>query len=363
MDLRGSSDTRRIQGTRQIDFPRSNNLQWLRLMFAAQVAVVHAGAHLGVPIPSYVQHFPGVPAFFFVSGFLIYASYQNAPGTRYVENRFLRLFPALLFVTLAGGAVAIVAHGWKDLFEHPVTYLVWFLAQVSVGQAYNPELFRDVGVGVINGSLWTITTEIIFYLFVPAIVWLERRVKHAVFMLVVASFSIYALGPLLWSTPIYRDKTIYDAIEVTPLAWGWMFGFGILTVKYFDWLARVIKFLPWAILPVIVMALYGEGLLFGSTGNRLGLVYFACYAMLILWIAFGTASISLATDLSYGIYIWHMPVINLLLVLAIPSPFPVALGLTLVMAATSWFLVEKPALSLKRRSLLPVQTKRKSSSG
>ena len=67
----------------KLDFPRTNNLEWLRLLFAVQVAIVHAGEHLGVPMPSIVAHFPEVPAFFFVSGFLIYASYLNASGKRY----------------------------------------------------------------------------------------------------------------------------------------------------------------------------------------------------------------------------------------------------------------------------------------
>jgi peptidoglycan/LPS O-acetylase OafA/YrhL len=87
----------------KIAFPRNNNLEWLRLIFAAQVVLVHVAEHLKMEIPSFIKHFPGVPAFFFVSGFLIYASYLNAPGRRYFENRFLRIYPALVLVTLGGG--------------------------------------------------------------------------------------------------------------------------------------------------------------------------------------------------------------------------------------------------------------------
>ena len=49
-------------------------------------------------------------------------------------------------------------------------------------------------------------------------------------------------------------------------------------------------------------------------------------------------------------YVWHMPVINLLLILAKPS-LPIALVLTLSIACISWFVVEKPALAKKRKSL------------
>jgi len=68
--------------------------------FRGQVVFVHAAEHLNFAIPAIIGHFPGVPAFFFVSGFLIYASYLNAPGRRYFENRFLRLFPALVFCNI-----------------------------------------------------------------------------------------------------------------------------------------------------------------------------------------------------------------------------------------------------------------------
>lgn len=336
-------------------FPRrNNNLEWLRLIFAIQVVFVHAAEHLNFKIPSIVGHFPGVPAFFFVSGFLIYASYLNAPGRRYFENRFLRLYPGLVFVTIGGIAVALAAHGWRDLVRNYPTYTVWLAAQTTLGQAYNPALFRDIGVGVINGSLWTLTTEILFYCSVPIIVRMERRFRFTVVGLVVLSFAIYVTGPLFWHEAIYRQRTIYDFIAVTPLAWGWMFGFGILAVEHFDVVQRWLKYFPMAGVPMAVMIGFGKGPLFASLGNRMGLVYFASYVALVLWFAFATPFVRLKFDLSYGIYVWHMPVINLLLVLAVRGAAPLAFVLTFAISALSWVLVEKPALQLKRQSLKPI---------
>lgn len=335
-------------------FPRSNNLEWLRLIFAVQVVFVHAAEHLNFKIPAIIGHFPGVPAFFFVSGFLIYASYLNAPGRRYFENRFLRLYPALAFVTLGGMALALTAHGWRDLLNNLPTYTVWLVSQTTLGQAYNPALFRDIGVGVINGSLWTLTTEILFYCCVPVIVWVERRFRLTVLALITVSFTIYVTGPLIWHEAIYRGKTIYDFIMVTPMAWGWMFGFGILAVKHFDVVHRGLKYLLIAAVPMAVMIGFGKGPFFATFGNRLGLAYFVCYTALVLWLAFATPFVRLKFDLSYGIYVWHMPVINLLLVLAVPKAAPLAFALTFAISALSWVLVEKPALKLKRQSLKPI---------
>jgi peptidoglycan/LPS O-acetylase OafA/YrhL len=338
-----------------LSFPRNNNLEWLRLIFATQVVLEHTAGHMGLILPEAIGHFPGVPAFFFVSGFLIYASYLNSPGRRYFANRFLRLYPGLVFVTLGGAVVTLIAHGWSDLFNNVTNYTIWFLAQTTLGQAYNPALFRDVGVGVVNGSLWTLTTEILFYVSVPIIVWMERRFRFTVIILLALSFMIYAVGPIISTTTIYRDKTFYDIIALTPVAWGWMFATGILAVKHFNHVQRWLLHMPWVVIPMTVMIIFGHGLLFGSSGNRLGLVYFFCYIGLALWFSFIVPFVRMNFDLSYGAYVWHMPIINLLLVLGIPSA-PLAVGLTFVVAALSWFFVEKPALKLKRQSLKPVRT-------
>lgn len=338
-------------------FPRTNNLEWLRLIFATQVVVMHSGEHLGFAVPGIISHFPGVPAFFFVSGFLIYASYLNAPGRRYFENRFLRLYPALLFVTLGAALIVLIAHGFHDLRDHFRVYGIWFVAQTTLGQAYNPSLFRDVGVGVINGSLWTLTTEMLFYLTVPIVVWLEHRFRFAVLVLIGLSFAIYAAGPVFFGRALYGSKNLFDFLALTPIVWGWMFGFGILALKNFKVVERGLKYLPIAVLPMTAMILFGSGIMFGSVGNRLGLLYFACYVCLVLWFGFAVPYVPLRFDLSYGTYVWHMPIINLLLVSKINpgiTAFILAGVLTFAVATLSWFVVEKPALKLKRRSLKPV---------
>lgn len=335
-------------------FPRLNNLEWLRLVFALQVVTTHTASHLdSIHLPALISNFPGVPAFFFVSGFLIYSSYLNAPGKQYFINRFLRLFPGLIVVTLGSLGVVVLALGWEAFLNNVSTFLIWFLSQITLGQAYNPALFRSVGVGVINGSLWTITVEIMFYILVPILVWLEKRFRFALIVLIVASFLIYAMGPLCLNDIVYRNKTTFDLISLTPIVWGWMFGFGIITIKYFGEVKSFIKFTPFLLIPMIAMALYGEGVLFSATGNRLGLAYFICYVAVIIYVAFGLAYIKLPFDISYGAYIWHMPIINFLLVYQVNN-FYISIALTVFVAALSWILVEKPMLKLKRKSLRPV---------
>lgn len=333
-------------------FPRRNNLEWLRLFFAVQVVLHHSASYIGAPMPAWLEALPGVPAFFFVSGFLIYASYLNAPDS-YVRNRFLRLFPGLFLVATGGFGVAIIAKGAADVLANPGLYAGWFVSQITLGQAFNPGQFRDIGVGVINGALWTITVEILFYCAVPVIVWLERNLtRYAVVLLTILSFAIYAVAPAI---PFHlADKPLYEYLALTPIVWGWMFGCGILAAQNWKRIEPLLPYLPLAVVPFIAMAVWGDGLLFSPSGGRMGLLYFACYVCLIVFAAFGLPARPIRTDISYGTYVWHMPVINLLIVLGLPYPL-LAIGLTLLIALASWFLVEKPALALKRRSLKPVE--------
>lgn len=337
-----------------INFPRNNNFEWLRFIFAAQVVLVHGAEHLGFKLPHQIFYFPGVPAFFFVSGFLIYASYLNTPGKRYYTNRGLRLFPGLFFVTTGGVALALFAHGTSDFVTHFSTYGVWLVAQLTLGQAYNPAHFRDIGVGVINGSLWTITTEMLFYLCVPLIVAMERRFRHTLWILIIISFTFYATGAQVWSTPVYRDKTVYEILSLTPLAWGWMFGFGMLAMKHYNRYQSSIKYFIISLPLMLLMTAYApQNVLSASYGNHLGIVYFLLYTTVILWVAFGIPYVNIPFDFSYGAYIWHMPVINFLIIVSIRNIL-LAISLTFAIAAFSWFFIEKPALKLKKHSLKPV---------
>jgi peptidoglycan/LPS O-acetylase OafA/YrhL len=62
----------------------------------------------------------------------------------------------------------------------------------------------------------------------------------------------------------------------------------------------------------------------------------------------------LRTDLSYGVYIYAFPVQQLLVICGLGMINPILFAIiatiaTLPLAALSWFVVEKPAMSLKSR--------------
>ncbi len=62
-------------------------------------------------------------------------------------------------------------------------------------------------------------------------------------------------------------------------------------------------------------------------------------------------------DFSYGIYIYHMPVVNFLIYLGFSGSIfwsLVALVVTVIIAVLSWFYIEKPCLKLKHHPFNPM---------
>lgn len=341
----------------KIDF-RNNNLDWLRLIFAAQVMLIHGFEDLrGVALSGVAEglhHFPGVPAFFFVSGFLIYASFDRKPELYgFVLNRVYRIWPGLLFVTCGGLCLVIYSHALSgSLSENVVTYLVWFASQISLGQAWNPMAFRDIGLGVINGALWTITVEILFYISVPIIFFLEKKFRHTVLVLFVLSFLCFSVLSPAFKEVAVGGKTLFDYLSLTPIIWGWMFLFGTLVYKNIELIEKNFHyvFLALPVLLILIIADIKGSFLFNASGNNIGLIYFVVFALTIVILAFRTTTIPLGFDISFGVYVWHMVVINAFLVLGWTS-IVAMVAATVLFALLSWFWIEQPVLKRKNSSL------------
>ncbi len=70
---------------------------------------------------------------------------------------------------------------------------------------------------------------------------------------------------------------------------------------------------------------------------------------------FAAPGVERAGDFSYGIYLYHYPILQTLMALHLNQHGPAGLFLisglaALVLAAFSWFLVERPALAWKTKA-------------
>jgi peptidoglycan/LPS O-acetylase OafA/YrhL len=337
-----------------------NNFDLIRLLAAAQVAILHTANHLKIQLPaifSILEYFPGVPIFFFISGYLIYQSFSNIKEKRlgtFFINRCLRLYPALFFcffITLLSlsisGYLATQSYTSKDFFTWVFTSLTFF-------QFYNPDFLRAYGVGAINGSLWTISAELQFYILTPLLFLLYTRYKKISISLAFILILVNLLNTFLNDRSSIAEKLI--VVSFAP--WFYMFMVGAYISTNRDLQTKILSVNPLVYL-VLYVASYYFALEYNlGVGNNINFISFILLCLLIFRLAYTNPSLSdqvlSGNDISYGIYIYHMPIVNLWLFCEIQGTtisFVSAIVATICMAFISWYLIEKPALRLKKIAL------------
>ena len=340
-----------------------NNFDLIRLFAASQVAVTHAAHHLDYHAKwlSVLSLFPGVPIFFFISGFLIYPSLGKSlnspqPLRNFFVKRALRLYPALIVCFLFSLAVLWFSGYLATVDFSPGQFFAWALTALTFMQFYNPEFLRDFGVGVINGSLWTISVELQFYVLTPLVYFAFRRFGPWWFVAITAFIL-----PNVAHEWFVGDKTLLEKlITVSFVPWFYMFLLGAFLACRPD-IVRMILRLPLLLLLLLFVGVWWLSLELGmGWGNGINPVGYVLLVGIILKLAYTNPEFSdrmlRRNDISYGVYIYHMPIINLLLAqefLGLKG-FALALAATIVVALLSWLLVEQPALRLKKSQLRKV---------
>jgi len=98
-------------------------------------------------------------------------------------------------------------------------------------------------------------------------------------------------------------------------------------------------------------------------GNGINTILYLFLAIVIFSFAYSYTTLSdnvlRGNDISYGIYIYHIPVVNLFMYYGYVSNlifvFSV-LSLTILMAWLSWIIIEKNSIKLKRHPLNPLNS-------
>lgn len=345
---------------------RVNNFDLIRLFAAFQVVFAHGCHYLNVsgnPIIQYVWqlfvYFPGVPIFFITSGFLISASFERQMNLKiYFWNRFLRIYPAL-WLGFALAMLMIYMTGYfKQADVTTSSFLFWTLAQNTFVQFFNPDFMRGFGIGVLNGSLWTITVELQFYLLVPILYSFIKQFQHkqdrANFFLCLL-IVVFVLINFICNYFIPNAWFLRKLVEVTFLPHFYQFLFGVFLqrnlAKFYPYCAN--KFFWYFILYFVVCFSLRHHIAVGSNNPNYFIVFLLGLTLISFAFSFKQLSQQLLhdQDISYGIYIYHMLVINVFIYygwLGSIGYFLMACICTILLAVFSWFMVEKPALRLKK---------------
>lgn len=346
----------------QVFNPRSNALNAWRLALAAEVIFWHtypvrghlpslrAVLQLGLSV--------GVDGFFAISGFLITASWISNPRLRaYLAARALRILPgfyvcmivtafvfAPLSVAIQGGSAARLLFSFAP-FEYVLKNIAVVWVKFDVGGT--PRGIPNAGIW--NASLWSLFWEVMCYLVVAAIgvAGLANRRWVSPAILVVAAIGASLVPPVRFPEVFHHPEgNIATTLVFMACRAAIMFAAGALLYQWRDVIPA-----RWSLVAVSVVIVLVAGQL---PDYRVVAAIPLAYAVVVSGSLLQSRRLRLRTDLSYGMYIYAFPTQQLLAVLGLLSLSPMVFcltvaGATLPLAAASWFLVEKPARSLKSR--------------
>jgi peptidoglycan/LPS O-acetylase OafA/YrhL len=320
-----------------------NNFNLLRLAFALFVVVYHlvvlsaapAWAHLEGPFSLLAEI--GVQGFFVLSGYLVHASLDRSASLGlYAEKRVRRLYPAYAAVVLvcAAASVAFVAEAQANLAA-VAEYLGWNLVFANFMAPEIPGVFANNPMHEINGALWTLKIEVMFYIILPVLAWLLRAFGVARWLLIAL---IYA-GAEAWRVLL----TEQGQLELSRQLPGQMSFF--ITGMALHRLALRGPWLHFAGLAGVVLLAASLLVEMMEPLRALGL------GAVAIWIATGWPRLPDAArfgDVSYGTYIVHFPIIQVVVAFGLfASPWVgawVALSATLAAALLLWHALERPSL-------------------
>lgn len=332
---------------------RDNNLNLIRMIAATAVLVSHAfpialGPGTAEPLEPLIGHSLGgiaVWLFFVISGFLISASFErSATAQDFWLARGLRIVPCLVVSTLIVALLlgpAVTSLPLRTYLAHPDTWT--FLLRnltLALPQYELPGVFRDNPYHAVVGSIWTLAHEVGCYVMVFLLGCLgglrRRGAMAAALALYAAAWAATTLGGIDLPTRVeqFRDLSF-------PFAVGIAF-----------WIARAHIRLT---LPVLLGLAALAAVLHGTAAFTPALVLALAYAT--FWAAYVPGGwlrgYNRFGDYSYGLYLYAFPAQGLAVWLWGPmdpwTNIALSLPLSLIPSVLSWYLIEAPALALRRR--------------
>lgn len=329
-----------------------NNFDALRLIFASMVMVFHVGVLSQEPslawATGWVSGTFGLQGFFVVSGFLVTMSYDRSRSlSSYARKRAQRIAPAYVTVVL-GAALLLVAMSrldWWSYFTDPEwrSYVFWNLLLANFTSPDLPGVFEDNYKQAVNGSLWTIKIEVAFYLMVPVVAWLARRAGlWRVLLLAFAASLAWRVG--LEGLARMTESGFLEKLAIQAPGQFTFFVAGAIAYER----ARLGLSPPqfWMALAAVAAYALTDDLLHE-------LIAPLAVGIVVYWAAMAAPFVGRASkhgDFSYGIYLYHWPVIQVLVALGLFARAPVAAAVTtfavvLTLAVISWYVVERRFLA------------------
>jgi peptidoglycan/LPS O-acetylase OafA/YrhL len=335
---------------------RHNNFDLLRLLAAAGIMAQHIAdlsAERALQVLTRADAKLALSTFFVISGYLVFMSCaQTSSLPQYAAKRARRVVPAYVAVVLLCAVLGVTVSvlPWRDYIGPGLwRYLAANLSFLNFLAPSLPGVFVDNPFpgAPVNGALWTIKVELMFYAVVPLFVWLCRRWGHHLVLglgFLLACLWWGACVHLAWRT---GKAGFFELAKQMP---GQLMFF---LPGAWCWYERA-RLLRWGhAVGVVGLLLLVLAYQWDQTHVTPGVfLYPLGLALLVSWAAQTAPYAGHVTrhgDLSYGIYIVHFPVLQALVHFGVFRAAPwfgvgLAVVCVVVLAWLSWHLIEAPSL-------------------
>lgn len=336
-----------------------NRFDILRLFAAFCVLISHAYPISGQTTPDPFARWVGLDTlggvgviiFFVLSGYLVTLSWERSDGFRdFAWRRAARIYPALLVLCALTVFVLGPAVTEASVSEYWLSEMTWRYFKSATGfsiQYALPEVFTSNPLpNTPNGSLWSLPYEIKCYIALISLSVFRGSLKTR------TGFSVIFLSILILQHPGHppgNPFTSWIGLDYYHIKLGLPFAIG----SFFAAGSRSFKPQLWHILPIFGL------MLFFPLGTPIKTLLFL----------FGTSILSLYLalngnwlpnlpeslgDWSYGVYLYGFPVQQLLTYInfqkfGLTTYLFGCIIITSLLAAASWFCIEKPALKFKNQ--------------
>ncbi|MCR5540822.1 MAG: acyltransferase [Ruminococcus sp.] len=287
----------------------NNCISLVKILAALQVMYGHIIAHLQISsnedsiLSRFISYYHGVPIFFIISGFLIWISMERTQSLKsFTKKRFFRLFPELwLAVVIEIISIVLLANNYII-----IDLIVFFFTQGTILQFWTPDCLRDYGCGTPNGTLWTISITIQFYV----IAWLIKKVyKNRQYIFWIISFVALVLISIIVNVVIetYFPKIFLDLYNTSIIRYGWLFFFGCFLANFKEQIIpQLIK--NWHILLILGFILH---LVNVDINARYPVIKSIILVSGLIGFAYKFPQLKIHEDISYGIFLYHMIIVNI----------------------------------------------------
>lgn len=340
-----------------------NGFNLVRLIAALLVVMYHCfslnPAHPSTPDPLTRILAPitnigtiAVGVFFMISGMFICRSWMQDPNPpRFFLRRIARIVPALFVCVTLTTTVAVIFFsdsGWSGMFSSgPWHYIMGNTVLHGLRTSIPPAELKIPGVldgQDLNGPLWTLLWEARMYVML-ALLGAAAALPTRIWFMTTSIFLLIASG--LW--PRVMAGYIWS-LEMWP-----QFLVGILLST----IAQHVRIGARQLICALILSALGWSQWMANIGA--GLTFFGASlicATAALWMGsarFKAQAFFQKNDYSYGVYIYHWPVV-LMLKAAIPSlnEFTMlfaTLVIVMPLAMLSWHWIESPVLQFVRKKL------------